>query len=692
MSTRTARILAISLVFVYVIGEPVGLVFQSLTGRAQEGTPGVTGALAGGFIVLTWALAGALIAIRQPRNAIGWILLGIAVEWSISDLAWGYATYALSHPGSLAGGAVAAVIYNAVFFLAFGLLALLFLLFPDGSPPTRRWRPVGWLAAVTSVSLFAGTMLSTDPIDNFPGVTNPFGLIPSTNDSGAVGLVLFLAAFGALVASVVALLVRLHRSRGDERLQLKWFAYASSFLPLSFSFFFFFGNSAFTAVVGGVLLAVALIGIPIAAGLAILRYRLYDIDLVIRKTVVVAVLAAFTTIVYLAIVVGIGALVGSSGDRHNVLLAVAATAIVAIAFQPIRARARRLADRVVYGDRATPYDVLSAFSERLAGTFEVEDLPPRMARMLADGTGALRSDVWLRIGERLRPAGTWPADSDELPPVPLSNGSLDAIAGTDLAAPVRHRGELLGAVSITKRPGEPVTPMEERLVADLAAQAGLVLSNVRLIQELRASRQRLVSAQDEERRKLERNLHDGAQQQLVALAVKERLAEQLVERDPERARAMLSEIRAETTDALDTLRDLARGIYPPVLADRGLAAALEAQGGRAPIPVRVRADGLERYPQEVEAAAYFCCLEALQNVAKYARATEAVVRLGAEDGSLIFTVEDDGEGFDMTSTSTGTGIQGMTDRLEVLGGELEVTSRPHDGTTVTGRIPVASSR
>ena len=199
-------------------------------------------------------------------------------------------------------------------------------------------------------------------------------------------------------------------------------------------------------------------------------------------------------------------------------------------------------------------------------------------------------------------------------------------------------------MTISKKPGEQPTPIEERLVSDLAAQAGLVLSNARLIEDLRASRQRLVAAQDEERRKIERNLHDGAQQQLVALAVKQRLAEGLIERDPQRARSVLTEAQADTVDALETLRDLARGIYPPVLADRGLAAALQAQVRRATIPVQVHADGIERYEQEIEAAAYFCCLEALQNVTKYAAATAAEVRLGATDGRLTFIVSDDGTG------------------------------------------------
>ena len=199
--------------------------------------------------------------------------------------------------------------------------------------------------------------------------------------------------------------MRLRRARGDERQQLRWFAYASALLPVSFAFYFF-GADRTTALVGAALLGVAIVGIPVSAAIAIFKYRLYDIDVVIGKTVVVGVLAAFATAVYVAVVVGIGALVGSRGGEPSVLLAVVATAVVAVAFQPVRQRAQRLADRVVYGERATPYDVLSDFSERLAGAFATQDLLPRMARMLAEGTGAARADVWLRVGDRMRPAGS----------------------------------------------------------------------------------------------------------------------------------------------------------------------------------------------------------------------------------------------------------------------------------------------
>jgi signal transduction histidine kinase len=304
--------------------------------------------------------------------------------------------------------------------------------------------------------------------------------------------------------------------------------------------------------------------------------------------------------------------------------------------------------------------------------------------------GATESAVWIEEGGRLRVDTRWPSDA----------GSRDAAAdvaeieanGDDLAVPVRHHGEILGALSIRKRAGEPVTATERSLVDHLASQAGLVLRNVRLIEELRASRRRIVAAQDERAKKLERDIHDGAQQQLVALAVKQRLAASLVGKDDERLRATLEGLQAETTDALENLRDLARGIYPPLLADKGLAEALGAQARKASIPVSVGSSGVGRYAQEVESAVYFCCLEALQNVAKYASATRAEVRLSGGADELVFEVSDDGRGFDPRSMKRGSGLQGMADRLDAIGGTLEVRSAPGEGTTVTGRVAVEENR
>jgi signal transduction histidine kinase len=300
--------------------------------------------------------------------------------------------------------------------------------------------------------------------------------------------------------------------------------------------------------------------------------------------------------------------------------------------------------------------------------------------VLASGTGATSARVLLRIGGELREVARWP------------EGEPPSGTGDEHVVPVLHLGEELGALSVRMPANDPMDPAKEKLVADLAAQTGLVLRNVRLIEDLRASRQRLVAAQDEERRKLERNIHDGAQQQLVALQVKQRLVEGLVERNPEKAREMLAQLQAETGAALEDLRDLARGIYPPLLADKGLAAALEAQARKSPVPVSVDPDGVGRYAQEIESAVYFCTLEALNNVAKYADATAVRVTLAHEDGRLSFSVIDDGRGFDPASTGYGTGLQGMADRLEAIGGDLHVESAPDRGTTVTGGVPAEGDR
>jgi signal transduction histidine kinase len=515
------------------------------------------------------------------------------------------------------------------------------------------------------------------------------------NTMQTISLVFVALALAGIVASVV---VRFRRSQGVERQQLKWFLFAYLLIPIALTF-----NGV--PVLDKLTFIIAIPAVAISIALAVLRYRLYDIDVVINRTLVYGALAAFITAVYVGIVVGIGTLVGSGG-QPNLALSIVATAIVAVAFQPVRERLQKIANRLVYGKRATPYEILSQFSERVSETYAAEDALPRMARVLAEGTGAERATVWLRTGGELRPTATWPAaisGNRNGPaildrPVAVDGSDIPPIAGVDRAIAVRHQGELLGALSVTKRAGESLTPIEVKLLDDLAHQAGLVLKNVGLtaellqrLEELRASRQRLVAAQDEERRRLERNLHDGAQQNLVALKVKLGLAEMFADKDPARARATLAELKADTDEALETLRDLARGIYPPLLADKGLVAALESQARKATVPVVVSADGISRYPQDVEAAVYFCCLEALQNIQKYAQAARAWVRLAEADGALRFEVQDDGKGFDPASTRRGSGLTNMSDRLDALGGGVDLESQPGAGTTLRGSIPVAEA-
>jgi signal transduction histidine kinase len=333
--------------------------------------------------------------------------------------------------------------------------------------------------------------------------------------------------------------------------------------------------------------------------------------------VVYSLLSAAFTIVYAGIVLGIGTF---AGHRGGPLLTVAAAVCIAVLFQPLRHRFQRFANRLVYGERATPYQVLADFAEDMVGQLDFTEAVDRMVTVLAGAAGADRAEAWIRVGPQLRPAAVWPRESDPPPAVPLGpDGALPPLENTSRAVAVRHSGELLGALSLRKPPNEPLTSADDKLLQHLASQAGLVLRNAQLtadlratIEELRASRRRLVEAQDAERRKIERNLHDGAQQQLIALKIQLGLLEGSAE-DPGAVRQITAMLNEGLRAALDDLRDLARGIYPPLLAEQGLIAALQAQTRKAPLPVLIEADGIGRYPPDTETTVYFCTLEGLQN-------------------------------------------------------------------------------
>ncbi len=682
MKQRRAARLAWALGAISVAAVLAGVILQLISPQAKL-PPDLRSSAADvldNLTILGLPIIGALVASRRSDVSLGWMFLLAGLGLGLSNFGQAYATYGLViHPGSLLGARLLGWLQGWSWALGVGAVPFLLLLFPTGQLQSRRWRPVAWLAlaswgVMVAVAILVASLLWSNPLvretKDWPASAKP--LAPFFVGS-------FLAVVGLSLIGFASAALRFKNSRGDERQQLKWFVTAAAFFVAILLVQVFVENAVLSA-----LFSIASVGLWTAIGIAILKFRLYDVDIVINKAVVFGALAAFFTAVYVAIVVGIGALVGS---RANTFLTVAAAVLIAVAFQPVRERARHLANRLVYGPRATPYEVLSQFSERVAGGYATEDLPARMAQILGDGTGATRAVVWLEVGAELRPAATWPDGAEALEPIAVRVSDLPAPPEAAGFFPVRHQDELLGALSIHKPPNEPLTPAEEKLVSDLASQAGLVLRNVRLIEELRASRQRLVKAQDEERRRLERNIHDGAQQQLVALSVKLTLARAMARKDAERADAMLEELQAEAQNAMENLRDLARGIYPPLLADQGLVAALESQARKAALLVQIETDGISRYPQEAEAAVYFCTLEALQNVAKYAEAARAVVRLREEDGVLVFEVIDDGVGFDPAAKSYGSGLQGMADRLAALGGELAVRSARGAGTTVTGRLP-----
>ena len=699
MSSRTATRLSWGIGGVCLVLLTLSLVLLALDWKAID-SPG-TAQLPYFIAAPIIGVLGVLIAARRPNHPIGWLLLAIAASNAISLTANFVAIRGILSDASLYGWVGwAAWVYNITGAIGALLIAFLILVFPDGwLLPGRRWRWAVWVVSTAAaVALLASSIAVTSQqlSPRLPSVPNPVAVdalnnVTSGNGPINVGVLLL------LVTVLAAVVVRLRRSRGVERIQMRWFAYvaAASVLVIVAGFFLnnanaTLGNNISNAGFGfGFYLLV-----PATIGLAIIRYGLYDLDVFISRTLVYGSLAVFITAVYVGIAVGVGALVGSGG-KPNLALSILATAIVAIGFQPVRERVQKVANRLVYGKRATPYEVLSEFSGRVAETYAADEVLPRMAQVLQEGTGAESATVWLRGTEELRPAATFPNGVGTHVAVPMRNGTLPALEEATLAVEVRHQGELLGALSVTKRRGEALTPIEQKLVDDLAHQAGLVLKNVGLsadlqtrLDELRASRQRLVSAQDVERRRLERNLHDGAQQHLVALKLG--LAELLLARDPEKAAVTLEQLKSDADEALEALRDLARGIYPPLLADKGLVVALESQARKATVPVRVESAGVARYAQDLEATVYFCVLEALQNVQKYAGASQVVVRLraGTDPATLTFEVEDDGTGFETATARKGAGLTNMNDRVDALGGQVQVISRPGAGTTVSGDLPL----
>ena len=655
-----------------------------------------------------YATLGALI-VRRAGNIIGWILIGIGAGLAIMSLASAYAVLGITHPGTLPAPELVGLLAEWTFVPVLTGVGFLLLLFPSGSLPSPGWRPfagLGLLAiALTMVGFVVHPRMVALPA---PGDTslmfeNPLGIrsLGPVLSTVLIGTVNGLAVLGTVIlaAAFVSLAVRYRSGGRDVRQQIKWIALAAAVLAVCQLVALLAvaatgdASNPVTVTAYVVVPVMALFGIPAIITLAILKYGLYQIDVIINRAVQYGLLSATLTGVYAGIVVGIGTLAGYAGGP---VLTVAAAVTIAVLFQPVRHRARLVANRLVYGQRATPYQVLADFAEDMAGQLDFDIALDRMASILAGATGAVRVEIWVRVGAQLRPQVIWPRGSALPAAVPLAgDAELPVFELATRAVAVRHGDELLGALAIQKPRNEPVTAAEDKLLAHLASQAGLVLRNVRLtaelratIDDLRASRLRLVRAQDEERQRIERNLHDGAQQQLVALMVQLSLLEDSAG-DSGEVRQVTGQLRAGLRAAIDDLRALARGIYPPLLADQGLGPALRAQVGRAPLPVQVETDGIGRYPRDAEAAVYFCILEALQNTTKYARASQATVALSCPGSHLEFTVTDDGTGFDTATASHGTGLQGMADRLAAAGGTLRISSAPGSGTTISGRLPVS---
>jgi class 3 adenylate cyclase len=443
------------------------------------GTYGFPGSDALGAI--GFATVGLVIGSRRPKNVIGWLFGAMGVGHAASELTRQYAIHAqLLHPGALPAGTLVAWLQTAVvFFPVVAALPLLFLLFPDGRFLSRRWRPIAWIGIAGVTASFVSFALKPGPLNDMPMINNPFGLGTNPRPWAVVNTLGFAIWAASILAGLASLVQRFRRSRRDERQQIKWVALAAVFFAIVFLIALgFFGPTGTVPIWVDLLLTASFVMIAATAAIALLKYRLYEIDLVINRAVVYGVLAAFITVTYLAVVSGLGSVIARAGQPSPVL-SVIATAAIAVAFQPVRGWAQKLANRLVYGEKATPYEVLSRFSKQVEEALSSEELVQRMAAALGRGIDSERAEVWLRIAGELRREASWP---ETLPfkVLRMTGEQVPQIPGADLAVPVYHHENLLGMLAVKKRRGEQFTPTEERLIGDLARHAGLALRNVAL--------------------------------------------------------------------------------------------------------------------------------------------------------------------------------------------------------------------
>ena len=687
----------------------VGLIvaYASLAARAHDralvGLPGVLPADAAAFVVV-----GLVVLRSRSARGAGWLLIGTgllglaqsdAVLLAVVHYAQGLGPSALG-PAAVLGG--------LLWMPGIAAIPPMLAAFPDGYRGSKRARyGLLFYAAVTVAvtgyfyvyaigALRQGNVRINPATGDLAAFDNPQGAMAWWYLGWTAMVVL------GVIAAVAGLRRRLLASDGEVRQQIRWFLFGvvlvvSGIVLVVVGSSFDFPAGSLADQLPALYFAATLGALPVTVGIGVLKHRLYDLDIVISRSLAYGLLVAAVTAGYLAVAALVG-LWAHAGSRSLAAGIIAAT-LVAAAFQPLRNRAQRLANQLVYGRRATPYEALTAFADQIAGTYDVEVVLSRAARLITEATGANRADVWLHTaGGGLRVVASWPPDAIPAAPIPAVTVTTTADDGQRAISPVAHQGERLGALSITMPPSEPISATDVQLLDRLATHAGLVLHNTQMAEDLRrrldeltASRQRLVTAQDEARRRLERDLHDGAQQQLIAIAMKiGRLRAQLAASQSEHA-AAVDDLGVALELAIDNIRALSRGLYPTLLTDRGLTAALRAHVRDAPLPVVIDSTLVERCPTEVETAAFFCILEALQNAYRHAQATRALVTLRAPARrSLRVDITDDGTGFAAATATGGSGLVNIRDRVEALGGQCRVASSRGRGTQVSLEIPLLS--
>ena len=639
-------------------------------------------------LVIAWAIAGVFVGVRRRKERIGPILLAAAGIAALAILADSYDRPALTR---IALGVLPAV--------GLHLLAAL----PDGRLGTRSAR-----RTVAFVAVAGGVVGFAAPHDSYGPKTWPF-------------LILWLGALGLGMQTSH----RRYIAAGSiDRRRMQWVGWALvvtvELLLVVVALRLMAGWPSHAPVVA--LAITILIPASLVAGTHV--WMIARVDRLLTHTVALAGLTAMVIVAYLAVVIALGRGL-KDGERSLLLLSMAVALLAALAYQPLRTRLTNTANQLVYGERIAPDESLRTWGTRLTRAIPLDELLLQLTESLRKSMelesaeiytgGDGRYEVAAGVPHRVKlPLTIGEKEQAVVARAGVSGGTwldvwIPTLAGTNgvntRVAPIAHAGRLLGLIVLTRRfDGDPFTAENDRVVTELARQVGLALHNAQLDSALQASleelqktnielhesRLRIVSAGDAERRKLERNLHDGAQQHLVAMAVKLRMAEELVEDDPSEAAKVIEELRSNLKDAITELRALAHGIFPPLLSSGGLPEALPAAAGRAALIATVETVNVGRYTAEIESTVYFCCLEALQNAGKHAgEDAEITVRVEETHRRLVFEVTDDGAGFEPDALGArGHGFVNMTDRLGTVGGRLVVTSSPGQGTTIRGEIPL----
>jgi two-component system NarL family sensor kinase len=631
---------------------------------------------------------GALVLSRRPRHPIAWILAGLGLVSGIEMLNIGVLTYSsLAAPGEVIPAPawshwLAQWIWSP---RALVPITFLLLLFPDGNLPSDRWRPIAWAMALgigvsTGVSAF-----SPNSWQGMGGVVwNPFGVpSPYWDPLRALSGALLTAGFLCCTASVF---LRFRQSKGIARQQLKWMVYALGLalflLGVEVALFLTVPDSRLASELGYSIQNLATTGIAIAVSIAALRHRLYDIDLLVNRTLVYGALSVGVISVYILLVSGVGAIFQR---EDGLVLPLIATALVAVLFEPLRRRLQRGVNRLLYGEREEPLAVLRRLGERLEGAGSPEDVLKAIVETVVQALKLPYGEVALRQEEEFVPAA-WVGERG-LEPVPFR---------------IQYQGQTVGQLKVSPRaPGEALAAADRALLRQIARQAGPVARAAQLTRALRQSRARLVTTREEERRRLRRDLHDGLGPVLASQGLKIAAVRHLLGADPARCLELLDELAAQNEATVSQVRRLVYALRPPELDELGLAGAVRehaaglnltsANGTGGEINLHVQDGALNGLPAAVEVAAYRITSEALTNVTRHARAQHCSVRFGVvrESGgrSFLLEISDDGIGLP-DQVKAGVGMNSMRERAEELRGELRVENALHGGTRVTARLPL----